>query len=228
MIANPPALKRVYDAVAFFAVLNVAVVGGFCAYLLGTGVVDGDKLRGIADVLRTEEEPEDADQQAADQAEQLAEAEAAPAVAPSIQATQMSAEVLRREAERVKVELDQKVALTNSILLRVSQERDNFKREREEAAKREAASNEMRQTAGFEKQVELYEAMAPKTAIDYLLDISDPDEAARIIIEMDARKAKKVIEAAKQPDQIQRMKGILKRLREVAPDKTDELEGTGT
>jgi len=228
MIANPSALKKLYDAVAFFAVLNVAAVGGFCVYLLSSGVVNGEKLRGIVEVLRGEQQPEGAEQSAGAEKEKPAEPETV-AVAPSIQETQMSMEVLRREAERVKVELDQKVALTNSILLRVSQEREAFKREQEQAAQRDEASREVRETVGFEKQVELYESMSPKAAVEYLLDdVSDPDEAARIIIEMDARNAKKIIEAARTPEQMDRMKVILKRLREVAPDRSDELEGTGT
>ncbi len=229
MTANPTMFRRVYDAVALFAVLNLAALGGVCAYMLGTGVVDGERLRGMVDVLRASDEPEEdaqMDEAAGAESEATDEPETA---AVAAQAGGQSVEVLRREAERVKVELDQKVALTNSILLRVSQERDAFKREREAAAKREAESKVSRETAGFEKEVELFSAMSPKAAIGYLLDAGrDPDEAAKILVDMDARKAKKIIEAAKQPDQIQRMKTILTRIREVAPERSTDLQGAGT
>ena len=78
----------------------------------------------------------------------------------------------------------------------------------------------------FNKQVEIYGGLAPKIAVQHLLGLSDADEAARILLEMDTRRAKKIVEAAKHPEHMQQMKIILQRLREVAPDRSSEL-GTG-
>ena len=137
----------------------------------------------------------------------------------------MGLEIMRRKAERIKAELDQRLALNNSIMLRVMTEREAFKQELEAAAEHEKAASWERQKEGFDKQVEIYQGLAPKVAIEHLLGLPEPDEAARLLLEMDTRKAKKIVEAAKRPDQMQQMKVILQRLREVAPDRSSELNG---
>ena len=60
--------------------------------------------------------------------------------------------------------------------------------------------------------------------MQHLLAMSEPDDAARILLEIQTRKAKKIVEAAKRGNQMERMKAILKRVREVAPDRSAELE----
>ncbi len=230
MTVNTSILRRAYEAVALFAVLNILVLGGATAYLASSGIIDGEKLQGIAAVLRGEDEAisQEEESDLVEEPEKTDEAKSA-GLTPdnSTMILQMNSEILRREAERVKVELDQRLALNNAIMLRITQEREAFRRERDaEAARKKEAVQEEREV-GFEKTIELYESLSPKVAIDYLLDISDLDESARVLLQMETRKAKKIIEAAKKVEQKGRMKEILKRLREVAPERSDELTGQG-
>ncbi|MCH8966652.1 MAG: hypothetical protein IID43_03155 [Planctomycetes bacterium] len=230
MAVNTSILRRAYEAVALFAMLNVLVFGGATAYLVGSGIIDGEKLRSIAAVLRGENEAtsQEEESEVAKQPDETEEAKrAGPTPGNSTMILQMNSEILRREAERVKVELDQRLALNNAIMLRITQERDAFRRERDAEAARKKAAIEEQKAVGFEKTIELYESLSPKVAIEYLLDISDPNESARVLLKMETRKAKKIIEAAKQAEQKGRMKDILKRLREVAPGRSDELARQG-
>ena len=80
-----------------------------------------------------------------------------------------------------------------------------------------------RETEGFAKQIAIYNGLTPKTALQHLLGLEDPDEAARILLAMKTRQAKKIIEAAKRGDQRKQMMAVLQRLREVSPGRSAEL-----
>ena len=218
----PSAVRRAYDGVALFALLNVAVLGGMTAYLVGSGALDARKMQRIASVMRGEDlqvQPE-AEAGPAEAGEEAASTQPAPA---AVIDTQVELEIVRREAERTREELRQRLALSNSILLRITAERESFRREREAADQMAQAHRRELETEGFEKQIAILGGVKAKTAVEHLLGLGDPDEAARILLAMDTRKAKKIVEAARRPDQMEQMKSILRRLREVAPDRSTGL-----
>lgn len=224
MMTNPSILRRLYDAVALFALLNLLVLGGVTAYAVSTGIADGEKIRRIAAVVRGEDQMDQAGP-GVEPSEAPSEPAEPASTEDAIAESQMGLEIMHREADRIKAELDQRLALNNSIMLRVMTEREAFKQELEAAAEHEKAASRERQKEGFDKQVEIYQGLAPKVAVEHLLGLPEPDEAARLLLEMDTRKAKKIVEAAKRPDQMRQMKVILQRLREVAPDRSSELNG---
>ena len=138
--------------------------------------------------------------------------------------TRIEREVARREGERVKAELGQRLATINRILLQVTKKREAFEEEVAAAAKLEADRRAERQSDGFKKQLELFEAMTPKTALGHLLNLPNQDDAARILAQMDTRRGKKLIEAAKRGEDLTRMRIILQRVRDVLPERSDDLE----
>jgi len=235
MTTTPSILRRVYDVAALFALLNVVALVGLAALLTTTGGVNREKLQGIIAVLRGDaplpptpldpplERGERGGSPAASAAPEPKTKESEAKKDPMAEA-QFDAEVLRLESERIKTELDQRLALNNSILLRVMTERDRFKLEQQDSTKQEEATRKERQSEGFRKQIAIYEALSPKVALQNLLGIAEADEAARILVELDARKAKKIVEAAKSADEARKMRVILQRLREAAPDRSAELE----
>ncbi len=225
MTTGPSTVKRVYDIVALFALLHVIAVFALGSFLIGTGALDSQKVRRMAAVLRGDDA---AQEESKTPEEPPPTGTATPTGQKDIVAeSQMDIEIMRREGERIKAELDQRLALNNSILLRVMTERERFRRERDEEARRQEAAGKQRREEGFKKQLAIYESLAPKVAVEHLLAMSDPDEAARILLEMATRKAKKIVEVAKRGDQMGKMKVILRRVREVAPDRSQELETGG-
>lgn len=217
----PSTLRRTYDGIALFAVLNALVLGGMAAYLIGSGAVDAQKIQRIAAVLRGEDpSPPQAGTESAETDDEAASTQPVPAAPVD---AQVELEIVRREADRTKEELRQRLALSNSIMLRISTERENFRREREATDHAAKAQRRRLETEGFEKQIAILAGVKAKTAVEHLLGLGDPDEAARILLAMETRKAKKIVEAAKRPDQMEQMKLILRRLREVAPDRSSEL-----
>jgi hypothetical protein len=225
MTSKPGILRRAYDGVALFALLNMAALVGIVGYLVGAGAVDGEKVRKAALVLRGEPLPI-APAQAEESKPAAAAAKPASSKAGAIESEE-ELEIAHRESERIKAELEQRLALNNSILLKVRTEREAFQKERETAVKQEQASANVQREEGFKKQVAIMEALSPKVAIQHLLGLSDPDEAAKILMAMETGRAKKIVESAKRGDETTQMKRILQRVREAAPSRLADLGREG-
>jgi len=213
-------LKRTYDSMALVALLNVLGIAALTGFLVNNGGLTREKVAGMLRVVRGEGvvvEPDEAAQDGgAEQANQSKEA--APATV-----SQDDVEVLRLEAERIKTELDQRLALNNSIMLKVMTEREAFRKEQEQAAKRRAAIASERQEVGFKKQIAIYEGLPARLAVQHLLDMEAPDAAARILLELSTDQAKKIVKSAKRGEQIERMEDILRRVRDVAPVQAGKI-----
>lgn len=215
-------LKRLYDGVALFCLFNLLGLAGLTALLVSKETLTGEKLRSIAAILRGDE--------ALSSAAGLPEESVAPntetATAEAAQMTlqpDRDVQLMRLEAERIKAELDQRLALNNSILLRVSAERERLQQAKEATKRQRRQQLDKRQSEGFLKQIAIYDALTPKVAVEHLLALPDPDAAAGILLEMETRKAKKIVEAAKRGKQMEKMKSILQRIREVRRDRFDDL-----
>ncbi len=209
-------LKKLYNVVALLALLHVTAVVLAVGFLVLGGRLDATKINAALAGLRgdvpegmvvlDESEPADGPVQQAVQKEQWDPGD-------------MDHEILQRETERAKEELRQRLALNNRILLQVTMEREAFLRRQEAEARDRVESDTQRQERGFRKQVELLEGMSPADAVDFMLMLDDPDMAARILYEMDDRKAQKMVGAAGGADQRAKMMEILQRVREAAPEK---------
>lgn len=234
MTENPSLLRRVYDGMAMFAMLNLVGLVGLLALLSSSGTLNIEKVRRIVGVMRGEEPVRQAAGQftgSIEGADRDGVSEAAPVneqeVAAALNESDTDVQIMRLEGERIKAELDQRLALNNTILLRVTTERERFQRERDAAVKQQDQARRKRQSDGFRKQIAIYEALSPKVAVEHLLSLPDLDDAAAIFLELDTRKAKKIIEAAKRPDQKEAAMTILRRIREIEPEKFDKLSDGG-
>ncbi|MHC5109864.1 MAG: hypothetical protein ACYTHJ_08305 [Planctomycetota bacterium] len=223
MIRESSAFKRTYDAIALFAVLNLVTLAGASAYLIGTGVVTGDRIRGMVEYFRTVDTVEPVVAKTPEESTETEDQEIRSLDVLAGLPSNMTTEIMRREADRVKTELDQRLALNNGILLRITQERESFRRERDLEAAKKLADKEQQESFGFEKQVEIIGSLTPKVAVNHLLSMSDLDDAAKVLGLLDTRKAKRIVEAAKSPEQLEKMRSILQKLKEVAPEQKDEL-----
>lgn len=224
-MTNPSLLRRTYDAVALFSMVNLLGLGALGIILFNRGALNSAKGRRILAVLRGQDLAE-LDRRAAGAAADHA-AEQPDQGTDVVTESEVGIEIMRREGERIKAELDQRLALNNSILLRVTAERDRIKHDRDELAREREASMQQRRADGFKKQIAIYESLKPKVAVHHLLALAEPDEAARILVEMNTGRARKIVEAAKEPDQLSKMLVILRRVREVAPERSAELDSMG-
>lgn len=222
MMMNPSIFRKAYDLAALLALLHLFALGAVGVYMVGTGAMSLERLRGVVAVLRGEG-PSD-EESAQEMPAETVEPESTDVTGADGIDSRDQLEILRLEAARIKAVLDQRLALNNSIMLRVTTERKAFQRERAEAVKREQTAQSRRNEEGYRKQIEIYEGLAPKIAVQHLLAMNDPDEAARILLEMEVRKAKKIVEVAKRGDQLRQMQKILERVRAVAPERSSDLD----
>jgi hypothetical protein len=250
MNGNPGIIRRSYDYIALFALLHVLAATGVGVYLVGSGAINREKLRGVVMVLRGEALPGVADPVTggALPGDPVDTKEPVPVVpiraagfgpggaseipggstGASVQSgLREELEILRLEGERIKAELEQRLTLNNSIMLRVTTQREAFHRDREQAREDALADLRRRQDEGFEKQIAILEALSPKVAVEHLLSLPDIDEAAFILLQMDTRKARKIVETARTGQQLQKMQVILQRLRDVAPDRSTDFDRLG-
>ena len=61
----------------------------------------------------------------------------------------------------------------------------------------------------------------------HLLDLNDPDEAARILLELETPQAKKIVESARRGEDVVKMEEILRRVRDVSTDQAGRLSRGG-
>ncbi len=224
---KPGRLRQIYETAALVALINMGLLAALATYAGVTGAINAEKINQMAAVMRGErpyliESPRVSAEAAP--AQGAVPVDAAASYETPADATPPDLETVRREADRIREELRQRLALNNSILLRVTTEREEFRRERDEERKYQESLRAEQKAEGFQKQVQIFEGLAPKIAVQHLLSMADVDEAARILIQMDTRKAKKIVEAAKRGDQLGKMVTILQRVREVAPLRSGEIE----
>lgn len=220
-MATPSLLRRAYDSVALVALLNVVGVAAVVGLLVNSGALTGSKVREMIRVVRGEGVVIDAEEATIVEPDPDQEATDRKVVRALVTPTDV--EALRLEAERIKTELDQRLALNNSIMLRVMTEREAFKREQLAATKRQQAAAAKRGEVGFRKQIAIYEGLPPKLAVQHLLDLNDPNEAARLLLELDTSQAKKIVESARRGEDMVKMEEILRRVRDVSPDQAGNI-----
>jgi hypothetical protein len=218
--------KRAYDAIALLALLNIVGLIGVVSVLAGTGTLTKDKAQLIVEIMR-------APKQSATTTTIPAAGGATPAggyeagsattsvTSPAL--SDMEMEVVHREAERIKAEIDQRLALASSIMLKVRAEREAFRKDQETAVQQERAAQARQQDEGFRKEIAILESLSSKMALQHILGLNDPDQAAKTLMAMDTARAKKIVESAKRGEDLARMKVIVQRLRDVNPSRGDDL-----
>ncbi|UCF32856.1 MAG: hypothetical protein JSV78_11040 [Phycisphaerales bacterium] len=214
----PAMVKRAYDIIALIAIVNVLALMGVLGYGISTGAIDREKMVRIVAVLRGDDRVRE-QQESAEAKDEFQE----PVSAESEGVARANAEMIRHEKQRAITEVEHKLALCNSIMLRVQMERESFRRERAEAEQLDRQKETVREDEGFKKQLAILEKLSPKVAVEHLIALPDADDAARLLAEMQPRQAKKIVEAAKSGNQLAFMQRIVQRVREVAPTQADEM-----
>lgn len=206
-------LKKVYRLAALMALLNVLAVGGLVSVLAMQGKLSRERVEAVAKALREGPAPVEA----AGEAPVVEEGKSAPTTQPA--APEASREALsRRNFERLKAEAAHRLVLANRTMVDLTRQREQFQREMEEQSRTNKQRAAAQGEATFQKDLELISQEAPKVAIEHLL-LRPVDDAARLLMAMDVRKGKKMIETAnKDPRNWARFTPVLQKLRELAPD----------
>lgn len=208
-------LKKFYRLFAALALIHVLAAAGLIAYLASSGYLTPDRVRAAINVIKNgDAQPVEMD------AKQTTTGKARTAAAESdnIAAPDPQAEQIRRlNLERVRTHAQQQLILAKRQLVQVQRDREEFEKMiADHDASREQQSEEARSEA-FDKELEIVSQLKPKIALDRLL-LLPPDNAARLLMNMETRKAKKVVEAAHKDDgKWMRIMEIQERMRDLSP-----------
>ena len=208
--------RRIFTIVATLAILHLLALGGLMGFLFHNGTLNAGRVELIAAVLRGEHDPPAEDGAGSVEAAARDAGSAQVALAQE----QMEEEMTRRQLEREKAELAQRLELVMREMARVQQEREYFEERRRREAESAKKKGEQSYREGFEKQLDLFEKMKPKIAVEYLLS-RNVEEAADLLRAMETRKGKKIIEAATSPNQRKKIDEILKLLPELNVEHGD-------
>lgn len=233
-------LRRLYNVAAALALMHMLALAGAGVLLGSRGYLAPDKLRGVVQVLRGEapapgpptgtEDAADAEGNSLGTPSPGANAGPAaiaggggPGAVDVAQVAQDAQEIAYREMERFKDEMDQRLALNNAIMLQITTRREALERDVQAFAQRQVSEVEVKDDEGFKKELEIFETLKPAVAMERLLGKGSVEDAARLMLQMDSRKVAKIIESAKTPSEKQRLQIILDRIREVAPEKLEDV-----
>ena len=213
-------IKKAYRLLALLALLHLLVVGAWLGYLVGTGRLTGERIEQIAGLLRGElPTPQTA------QAQEVAQVEAPAKSGEAIEREQIAEQIKRHMIDRRLAELEQQAATSQAALLKVTRQREAHQREKEELAAQRRQRAKQERSVGFRKDLDLLGSLKPKVAVDYLLG-KPPEDAAQMLLLMETRKAKRIIEAAKTATQKKKMAEIYQLLSEMAPADSELLKGS--
>ena len=210
-------IKKAYHVVALLALLNLIVIAGGVGYLFSTGALSTERVEQLAAVLRGEwPKPAEA------QAEEVEEVADPTRSAESIDREQTEEEMLRLQADRRRAELQQQAATVAAARLEVTRQREALERRHADFKAQAKRREKEEESAGFKKELDLLSSVKPKVAVGYLLE-KPREDAAVLFLQMETRKGKRLVEAAKTPSQRRAMAEILQMLREMSPEQAELL-----
>jgi len=207
-------IKTAYKIAAGLALLHLVALVGVIVFLEATGRLDAERVRRVAAVLRGGEEPSEASAGTGQAVEVGADGDG-PSDDP-----QVADEIRWRNTDRYRAQVEQRLKFINAARVELDRQREEFERrlerERKEREERLAEAGK----PGYEKELEIIGQLKPQVALDQLMTMSDA-EAARLLFELDTRKAKKIFEAAKTDAQRAKLTTVRTLIRDMQPPEVD-------
>lgn len=187
--------KTLIQLVSTLAIANLLALIGAVGFLFGTGRLDADRVERITEIIVGEDEEETED--VASEIEQPDEKEEAHV---KLARAREESDLIRRMFERQERETRDRQRLVDAMMLDVTRRQEQLTEERELFDEQQRNLREERLQSGFRKELELLESAKPKIRRDLLRAKSDAD-AVKLMMEMDTRAGKQVIDACKSPQE---------------------------
>lgn len=188
-------VKTLYQVVSILAIANLLSIAGLVVFLVATDRLDSERVDQIAAVLRGEPPVQAAP--TTQPTTQPAEAETAETrLAKAREETDLAFRML----ERKRREAEDRHRLAEALMMDVVRRQEALSEDRSAFQEQQRKIEEQRLQEGFVKELELLTSVKPKARKDMLATKSDAD-AVRLMMEMDERAGKQVIEACKTPEE---------------------------
>lgn len=214
-------LRKLYAAVSVFALATVLALSGFCAYLLVSGRLTGQRLELVAGVLRGEFDEAAAPASAPETQPAVDASRPPPEATPT---SRPAREHLRLLAlERAKRDLEARQQLLDQTLQHLLSEREPPPQNPAVADKRPpraAAVAAAPDDAGFRQEVEYVSGMQPRQAKEYVIHLwkKQPADAVRLLKSIEVSQGKRILAQFKTPEELELMSQLLEQLRLSDPE----------
>ncbi len=216
-------MKRLYHALALLAIVNLLAIAGMIGFLVATGRVDAERAEQIAMVLRGEfpEPPADA---AATQPAATRPAERQRS-AQEIAQTQARRQFYELLAERHQREMEDRRKLNEELRLDVVRELEQIDEARKQLKEQRKQLSAESGEAGFALELEVISKVDPAQAKDLLKGrFKDPD-VVRLLMQMDANRVSKIVDACKTQDELDWIGRILNQIGKLNAEAVSGVEG---
>jgi hypothetical protein len=193
-------MRRVLIALLIVVVLNVAGAIGYAGF---AGMLKADRIASAYAALR------------GDKAAPAEELPAPPAevVRPVAAPADTPADLVRLELAQREADLRNQWELIRAAQLQLLRDREEFEREKKEVAAIAGRRLTPDQSEGYKKEIEYLSTIKPKQAKDFLRLKKDAD-AVDILLAVDPRVGRKIIDACKSQEDRLWMGRILEQLRQ--------------
>lgn len=220
-------MKRVYQIVAVLSVGHMAALIGLIAFLALTGRLTPQKVDAMAAAWRggDEEQPSAATQPAAQGAEEMGPN--GRSAAQALTDLRHQQETVRNVVARELREIQDRNRLAEVIRLDVVRRREQLAKDREAFEAEQRRLREETNRSGFTKELESLEAAKPAVRKEVLKSKKDAD-ALMLLMEMDTRSVKQVIESCKTEEELAWMTRLLDRMHNLDDAKASELAEDGS
>jgi hypothetical protein len=211
-------MKRLLTVLGMVAILNLAALAGLAGYAASNGWLTRDRVQRAVAALKGEEEPA---------------AAAAPEVAEEVKPTQSSGERIRRNQEveerylielaRREREIQDAWKLLETQGLALVREKEAFEEQKKRAAAEALVRAKESGDSGTQKELEIISGVKAKEAKDLLRQKDDAD-VVRILMAMEARKARQIVAACKASEERLWIGRILGKLRDSNATQAEALD----
>ncbi len=220
-------LRQLYKFIALVALIHFGVIMVGVGWLAQSGKLNKESLLSIADVLGFGEESQEAEATETTDGQSVSTDSPGNPAAPNVPATDsVQEELARRSLQRAVTQAEHQRVLAKRAMLDVRRRREELERLAEQQSTKVETQTKQKAREGFKKDLEILSSLKPKVALDSLLARS-VDDAAQVMLLLETRQAKKIMEAARKDEaKWAQMIAIENKLREATtlPDDTEALE----
>ena len=208
-------MKRLYQIISLIAVIQLLATSGLIGYMFATKRLTAERVDAIARVIRGETEAPEAP------ASRPAAEPGKPESATSqIARTRAQEEWLALMVERQGRELQDRARLNQTIQLDVMRRLEEIDRREKAFAEQQKKLQEEQSQDGFAREVELMTAIEATRARKLLMMRKEPD-AVRLLMSMDAARAKKILDTCKTAEEMEWAGRILDQLHNLNNERAD-------
>jgi hypothetical protein len=202
-------MRRIYHILALIGLINLFAVCGLVGYLFVSGKLNAERVDQIGVVLRGQFPTS---QPASQPAEATARPEPSKAEIARMSAQREYFELVAKRHER---EMEDRRSLNQAIQLEVERKLEEIEKKKLEFEEQQKKTLEQSQQDGFARMLEMYSSMDPNKAKDLLKNHNKDADVVQLLMQMDPTRAKKIVNACKDPDELAWIGRILNQINKV-------------